>query len=375
MTPRERFRASLTFGRPDKITFRPGDPRESTLAAWYRQGLPAGADYYAHLCGVLGIPPEDAGGSLRPEVSFAMIPEFEEKILDHRDGHYLVRDWMGAVVEIQDCYDFSYLRKAKDFVTRKWHKFPVETHDDWAEMKRRYDPASPGRFPRDFAERCAGLRGRDHVAGLDVNGPFWQLREWLGFEGLCLMFIEDPAWVHEMIEFWRDFVLAVLAPTLAGFTPDYVCIHEDMAYKAHSMISPRMTREFLLPCHKAWVSAIEQGGCPVIDLDSDGYVAELIPIWIEAGLNCTDPVEVAAHNDIVEYRRTFGRSMAYRGGIDKRAIAAGGKAMEEEVRRVVPPLLAEGGFIPGCDHGVPPDISWPDYVAYARLLAELTGWL
>lgn len=375
MTSRERFRASLTFGRPDKVTFRPGEPRESTLAVWRGQGLPAEADYYLHLCETLGIPPSDAGGSLRPGASFAMIPEFEEEILDHRDGHYLVRDWMGAVVEIQDCYDFSYLRKAKDFVTRKWHKFPVETRDDWAEMKRRYDPDSAGRFPPDFAERCARLRDRDYVAGLDINGPFWQLREWLGFERLCLMFVDEPDWLREMIDYWQGFVLAVLERTLAQFTPDYVCIHEDMAFKAHSMISPRMTREFLQPSYQAWIPLIRRSGCAIVDLDSDGYVEELIPVWIEAGINCTDPVEVAAHNDIVKYRRIFGRNMAYRGGIDKRAIAAGGRIMEEEVRRVVPPLLEEGGYIPGCDHGVPPDVSWPDYVAYARLLAKLTGWL
>jgi uroporphyrinogen decarboxylase len=67
--------------------------------------------------------------------------------------------------------------------------------------------------------------------------------------------------------------------------------------------------------------------------------------------------------------------MAYRGGIDKRAIAAGGQVMRDEVMRVVPPLLEDGGFIPGCDHGVPPDISWPNFMAYTGLLAQLTGWL
>lgn len=67
--------------------------------------------------------------------------------------------------------------------------------------------------------------------------------------------------------------------------------------------------------------------------------------------------------------------MAYRGGIDKRAIAKDGKEMENEVMRVVPPLLKDGGFIPGCDHGVPPDISWPNFIEYTRLLAKLTGWL
>jgi len=110
-------------------------------------------------------------------------------------------------------------------------------------------------------------------------------------------------------------------------------------------------------------------------MDSDGYVADLVPIWIEAGINCCCPMEVAAGNDIVEDRRRFGKAMAYHGGIDKRAIAKGGDVMRAEVMRVVPPLLKEGGFIPSCDHGVPPDISWPSFVEYARLLAELTGWL
>ena len=57
------------------------------------------------------------------------------------------------------------------------------------------------------------------------------------------------------------------------------------------------------------------------------------------------------------------------------ALAAGGETMRDEILRVVPPLLEDGGFIPGCDHGVPPDISWPNFVAYSRLLAELLGWL
>lgn len=67
--------------------------------------------------------------------------------------------------------------------------------------------------------------------------------------------------------------------------------------------------------------------------------------------------------------------MAFQGGIDKRAIAKGGKEMKEEVMRVVPPLLKDGGFIPGCDHGVPHDISWPAFIEYSRLLAKLTGWI
>jgi hypothetical protein len=42
---------------------------------------------------------------------------------------------------------------------------------------------------------------------------------------------------------------------------------------------------------------------------------------MEAGMNACDPMEVAAGNDLPAFRRSFGRRMAYRGGIDKRAIA------------------------------------------------------
>ncbi len=375
MTPRERFREALTFGDPDKVPLEPGGPRESTLAAWHQQGLPQDRDYYRVLLETLGIDPEPAQPKVSLDVSFKMIPKFEEKVLEHKDGHYIVQDWMGAITEISDKYDYTYIRSAKDFVTRKWHKFPVENRKDWEEMKTRYDPNTPGRFPEDFQQRCQALQDRDYVVGFGINGPFWQLREWCGFENLCMLMIDDPDFIQEMIDFWMEFVSQTMAPILKNVEVDYVCISEDMAYKGHSMISPKMVREFLSPTYERWVSEIKKSGCPIVSMDSDGYIGELIPIWIEAGINCCEPMEVAAGNDIVEYRRLYGKKMTYQGGIDKRAIAKGGKTMEKEVMRVVPPLLKEGGFIPRCDHGVPPDISWPNYIEYSRLLAKLTGWL
>lgn len=376
MTERERFREALTFGRPRKIPLEPGSPRESTLRAWYAQGLPQEGHWRAHLFNALGLPVEPAQSRVDLGVSFVMIPTFEEKVLEHRDGHYIVQDWMGAITEISDEYDYTYIRSAKDFVTRKWHRFPVRSREDWEEkIQWRYDPHDAQRFPNDFKQRCNALRDRDYVLRLAINGPFWQLREWCGFENLCMMLIDDPEFVHEMITFWQRFVLQTLEPILEQVELDYVQLNEDMAFKMHSMISPAMTRRFLLPTWKKWVSAIKASGCPVVCMDSDGYVAELMPIWIEAGFNCNFPVEVAAGNDIVAYRRQYGTQMAYIGGIDKRALAAGGEKMRDEVQRVVPSLLKEGGFIPGCDHGVPPDISWPNYVEYSRLLAQLLGWL
>jgi uroporphyrinogen decarboxylase len=376
MNERERFREALSFGEPDKVPLQPGGPRESTLAAWHQQGLPSGVNWYAYLMDKLGIEYEPPKCRVPLGVSFKMIPTFEEKVLEHRDGHYVVQDWMGAITEISDEYDYTYIRAAKDFVTRKWHSFPVRTREDFVEkIQWRYDPRDPERFPEDFEARCRALRERDYVLRLTVNGPFWQLREWCGLEHLCVLMVEQPDFVHEMIDVWDNFVVETLTPIIERVELDYFQISEDMGYKMHSMISPAMARRFLFPLWERWTTLVKASGCPVICMDSDGYMAELLPLWVEAGINCCFPIEVAAGNDIVAYRHQYGKQMAYLGGLDKRALAAGGDIMRAEIMRVVPPLLEEGGFIPGCDHGVPPDISWPNFVAYTRLLAELLGWL
>ena len=109
-------------------------------------------------------------------------------------------------------------------------------------------------------------------------------------------------------------------------------------------------------------------------MDSDGFIGELIPLWIEAGINACDPIEVAAHNDIGAFRERFGTRMAYRGGVDKRAMAAGGETLSAELARIEP-VVHSGGYIPSCDHGIPADVSWPNYLDYVRGLAKITGWL
>ena len=401
MNARERYVAAMTFGTPDRVPFTPGGPRESTLTAWRGQGLPAGADWRAVLLDTLHLPAGIIHSFADVGADFRMIPQFEEKVLEHKDGHYVVQDWKGNVCEISDQFDVSYLREARDFVTRRWIRCPVENAGDWERMKPRYDVNSPGRLPRGEgvsplgpagvspADECKETAGEGkmpsrHKGGtpsprqvpirVAFAGPFWQMREWCGFEGLCLMMIEQPDLVDRMAAFWADFVAAMLERIFRHVTPDAVLIGEDMAYKIKAMISPAMTRRFVMPSWKRWGAMAKRAGVPVLEVDSDGYVGELIPLWIESGVNVCSPMEVAAGCDLVEFRRQFGRRIAYSGGVDKRCIARGGESIRRELDRLAP-VIKDGGFLPSCDHGVPSDVSWPDFVDYARLLARLTGWL
>jgi uroporphyrinogen decarboxylase len=374
MNARERYIETLTFGTPDRVPFEPGAGRESTLRRWRAEGLPEDRRPTEFALELLGIEmPPAQSPRIDPGIDFRLRPTFEEKILEHRDGHYVVQDWKGNICEISDEYDTRHLRHAIDFVTRRWIKCPVETRDDWAAIRTRYDAADPGRFPADFDARCAALKDRDGPLTIAVSGPFWQLREWCGFEGLCTLMADDPDFVAEMAAFWTDFVSQMLDRILPRLVPDGFFISEDMAYKGASMISMPMVRAFCVPGWTAWSRKVRAAGCPIVDMDSDGFVGELIPLWIESGINVCDPIEVAAHCDIVDFRRRFGRRMAYRQGIDKRCIAKGGEALRAEIRRIEP-VVRDGGYIPGCDHGIPADVSWENFVEYCRRLAEITGW-
>ena len=117
----------------------------------------------------------------------------------------------------------------------------------------------------------------------------------------------------------------MLERILRHLTPDRIHASEDMAHEHKSMIFPAMVREFLMPCWRRWCEQIRSAGVPIVDMDSDGYVGELIPLWIEAGFNVCDPVEATAGNDLPACRRRLGRATAYTGGMDKRATPGAGR--------------------------------------------------
>ncbi len=357
MTHRERFVRTMHYQPVDRIPIWDFGFWEQTLVEWRKQGMPE------------GVSPDEFFGMDKQwhgvPVNLGMIPGFEEIIYQEDEETQLVRDSGGVL-----CRRSKQGTSIPTFV-----EFPVKGRADFEAMKERYNPDDPRRYPQDWPERVKQYRERDYALGIGAGGFFGWVRGWMGVENTCLCFHDDPQLMHDMMDFIADFVCRTIERALAEVEIDYASFWEDMAYNKTSLISPAMFREFMVPRYQKITRLLAAHGVDVNIVDCDGNIEELIPLWIGAGINCCAPVEVAAGNDIVQYRRRFGRAMAYRGGIDKRAIAKGGEVMRAEVMRVVPPLLEEGGYIPGCDHGVPPDISWPNFIEYSRLLAHLTGWL
>jgi uroporphyrinogen decarboxylase len=108
-------------------------------------------------------------------------------------------------------------------------------------------------------------------------------------------------------------------------------------------------------------------------LDSDGDTEALIPLWMEAGINCHWPLEQASGMDPVRLKKKFGKDLVLCGGLDKIELAKGREAIERELHRKIPPLLEMGGYIPHIDHAISPELSYDNMLYYVELKRKLIG--
>ncbi len=359
MTARERFLETLLFGHPDRIPYSFASPREATMNAWYKQGLPREVTL-ANFGRFVGM---DAGEGL--PVNLGPLPAFEPVVIEETARHKIWIDELGA-----KRIDHKVL-PTPGFVTRSWLEFPVKNRQDWAEMRKRYSPDTPGRYAEDWRERLPRWKNRDFVLALTVPSLFWRVRDWVGFEGLCRLLYDDSFLVHDMMEHVADFTIAAMEEMLSEVQIDFVYFNEDMAYKTASMISPAMVKEFMWPRYRKLVRFFREKGVSILMMDSDGYIGELIPLWLEAGINVITPVEIAANNDPVEYRKRYGKALGICGGIDKRELRFDKERVKKEVMSKVPWLVEQGGYIPQVDHGVPPDIPLRNYLYMCDLIKEI----
>ncbi len=81
------------------------------------------------------------------------------------------------------------------------------------------------------------------------------------------------------------------------------------------------------------------------------------------------PFEVQAGMDIVEIRKQYPR-LLIEGGLDKTKVARGQEAIDAELEAKLPPMLSQGGYIPCCDHLVPPDVPWLNFRYYRERVRE-----
>ena len=250
---------------------------------------------------------------------------------------------------------------------------PVKDRASWEQYKKRLDPNTPERFPADWNAYVQKMNSKDEPIWLLTGSFFGFLREWMGMERLLYMFYDDPVLIEDMMEQMCHLEIECIKRVTKDIKVDCAFFWEDMAFKTGPLISPDMFRKFMLPRYKRVTEVLRSNGVDIIFVDSDGNVNELIPLWIEGGINFIWPLECAAGNDAVEIRKKYGKDLALGGNIDKRALLKGKEAIREEVMSKLPFLLEQGGYFPSIDHNVPPDITFENYIYFLNTMREVAG--
>ncbi|HEY82946.1 MAG TPA: hypothetical protein G4O01_06640 [Dehalococcoidia bacterium] len=382
MPNRERFRAICLGERPGDVAIMDWFNRywTDTPKEWVKQGAPRdilkpeGFNRYfqmEHIHNLQEIVSEHNRADL-PEaeagegfyVTPPILPVFEKKVIREDARHRVEMTYGGSVVEV-----------SKEFPWRmpKYLERPVRDRATWNEYRKRLDPYTPERWPADWWGFVEKVNSEDTPTLIMVEGFFGILREWTGLENLLYMFYDDPGLVEDMMDQVLYLDLGILQRVVRDIKIDFVRIWEDMAYKAGPLISPDMVRKFMVPRYRKLTDFLHSQGIDIIHLDSDGNITELIPIWLEVGINFLWPLEVAAGMDAVALRKKYGKELILSGNIDKRVFARGKEAIKEEVMSKVPFLVETGGYFPGLDHAIPPDISLEDFRYFINLLREIGG--
>lgn len=363
-----RFMSGLPVDRPPMIEF---GYWPQTIRRWLKENMPldltpaqtcdGDSPILADLFGL----ENDTGVGLT--LHAGMNPTFEEKILERKEKSVVIRMAGGIVAE-------KYLADSDESSIPHFISFPVVTPDDWRELKQRYrldDPVRPGLAAGQMDRiRAAVAAGRAVMAGF--GGFYYMLRNWMGVVNLSLAFYEYPAMVHDMVEHYAELAARQIEQLPADVPIDILHLDEDMAYNHGPLVGPAMFREFLQKGYRRVMSAARRHGCELAWIDSDGNATELVPNWLEEGINIWSPLEVAAGVDPYELRRRHGPALRLQGGVAKSCLVEGGGAIDRELDRLRP-LYEQGRYIPHIDHRVPPNVPYAHYCQYIEKKRKMLG--
>ena len=373
MNNRQRFHATMRYQPRDRVPIIDWGYWPETIDRWVREGIPTAlaepnpnvtaADFYRYF----GQDYDYRMVTWSTGPGGGLMPPFEEKVIEDRGDAEVVQQVDGVRV----------LRHKKMGSIPQHLGHLLEDRDSWEKhYKPRLDPTTPERYLPNMEALLPEWRDphRDWLLVPWVSGLYGPLRDWMGMEKISMVVYDDPTWFEEMVNTLGDCIYGVLEKLLnTGAQLDACALWEDMCYNRGPLLNPKHVRKYMLPQYRRIGDLLHNHGVDTIWLDCDGKIDKLIPIWLEAGVNCMMPVEIGTTgNDPLRFRQEYGRDLLMMGGFDKRILAGDRDGIRAEVERLAP-LVEEGGFIPFCDHLVPPDVPLDNYLFFYECVREIWG--
>ncbi len=249
----------------------------------------------------------------------------------------------------------------------------VVTPEDWKKCReerfRRDDPART----QDI-EELKKLYPEDRTFPLGVNcgSMIGKVRDMLTFEGIAYACYDYPDMVEDMVETSCLLIEDFLDAVLGRISFDFASGWEDIAFKSGPIVSLDFFKSVVVPRYRRISRKLAGAGIDIWYTDCDGDIRQLIPVFLEAGINTMFPFEVNCSGHPGDVLDKYGKDLRIMGGMDKMALGAGREAIKNYLESIAP-FVARGGFIPFCDHRCPPNVKEEDYIYYLELKRELFG--
>jgi uroporphyrinogen decarboxylase len=340
------------------------------LERWKEQGMPQNVP----LDQLLNYdPPGNHGLGQLGWCEAAFLPAFDTKVIEDRGDHELVQDGAGRHV--------LYFKGRREGFMPEYLDHPVKDMRTWEEnVKWRLNPTTLGRYT-DLENRMEFAKSQAKQGIMiqqNLIGGYMYLRSLIGPTNLPYAFYDMPNVIHDCMKTWFKLADYVIARHQKYLTLDEVYLAEDICYNHGILISPDMMREFLIPYYQQLISniksrQIDKARHIYVQIDTDGFANPSIPIYKkEVGMDVMSPFEVAAGCDVVEIGKQYPDLVIF-GGIDKRVLAKSRSDIDKHLEYILPTMRKRGGYIPTCDHGVPEEVTYENYLYYRKRCLEIGG--
>jgi uroporphyrinogen decarboxylase len=231
------------------------------------------------------------------------------------------------------------------------------------------DPLDP-RFFADIHEKIslAPNRFRLFCLGFSLFERAWTLR---GLENLLADVVENPGFVHELLEAVGDYAVAQVRGAL-GYDIDAVYFGDDWGHQTGLMLGRAAWREFVKPVLARMFREVTAAG-KLVFLHSCGKVDELFDDLADIGLSCFNPFQPEVMDIAAHYAGRRGR-LSFWGGLSTQKTLPFGS--EKDVRREAERLLAMGAgghYIFSPAHAVEGDVPLANMLAFIQAARAQPG--
>jgi uroporphyrinogen-III decarboxylase len=192
---------------------------------------------------------------------------------------------------------------------------------------------------------------------LSINITQGSLDEWL------YMLIAEKETAHEMMGRYVDAVIACLKlyhQAVGSRCFAWGIASDDAGSQRAGIISPELFAEMIGPHYERLCDWVHAHTPWKTFLHSCGSIYQLIPHWIEAGVDILNPVQVsAADMEPERLKREFGETLAFwGGGCDTQKVLPFGTPAEvrEHVRHNIGILRTGGGYVFTQVHNIQQDV-------------------